>query len=199
MQDRAVAHEVLDAALVAHVALVHDGQPYVLPVAFARDGDRVLLHGSSGSRLFRALAAGVPACVTVTLLDGLVLARSLFESSMNYRSVMALGRAFEVEGDAKIAALRCVSEHLLPGRWSQARQPSSKELAATYVVAMALDECSVKVSTGGPVDPEEDLAWPVWAGVVPLEHRWGTPVPAHDLHQPYPLPVFWSDWAAGGT
>lgn len=197
MRDRAVAYRVLDEALTAHVALVHDGQPYALPVAFARDKDRVLLHGSTGSRLFRSLGAGVPACVTVTVLDGLVLARSLFESSMNYRSVMALGQAFGVEGEEKIAALQCLSEHLLPGRWAEARRPSSKELAATCVVAIPLDECSVKVSAGGPDDPEEDLDWPVWAGVVPLEHRWGAPEPAHDLRQAHPLPVFRSAWAAG--
>ena len=134
-QDRATLHAVLDDALVATVAVVDDGQPYALPVACARDGERLLLHGSTGSRLFRLLAAGVPACVTVTLVDGLVLARSAFESSMNYRSVMVLGSSAVVDEADKQAAMRRLTEHLMPGRWSQLRPPTRKELAATTVVA----------------------------------------------------------------
>lgn len=188
-------YAVLDAGLVAHVALVHDSQPYAVPVGYARDGARLLLHGSTGSRLFRGLAAGAPACVTVTLLDGLVLARSLFESSMNYRSVMALGSCRPVAEPDKLAALRCLSEHLLPGRWAQARQPSRQELAATQVLSMPLDECSVKVSDGGPGDPPEDLALPVWAGVVPLVSTWGVPVPADDLRHDLPASSYPTGWA----
>ena len=197
VHDRQVLHAVLDAGLVAHVALVDDGQPYALPVAFARDGEQLLLHGSTGSRLFRALAAGAPACVSVTLLDGLVLARSVFESSMNYRSVMALGSCASLDGAEKLDALRVLSEHLLPGRWSEARPPSAKELAATTVLALPLAECSVKVSAGGPEDPPEDLAWPVWAGVVPLEHSFGEPQPAADLAPEHRPPPYLAGWPSG--
>lgn len=197
VHDREVLHEVLDAGLVAHVAVLDAGPPYVLPVAFARDGDRVLLHGSTGSRLFRALADGAPGCVTVTLLDGLVLARSLFESSMNYRSVMVLGRCVRLSDPDKRDALRLLSEHLMPGRWVDARLPTAKELAATTVVALPLNECSVKVSAGGPEDPLEDLDWPVWAGVVPLEHRFGPPQPSPDLHPARRPPPYLDTWTAG--
>jgi nitroimidazol reductase NimA-like FMN-containing flavoprotein (pyridoxamine 5'-phosphate oxidase superfamily) len=152
---------VLDAGLVAQVAVVDDdGQPYVVPVAYARDGERVLFHGSTGSRLFRSLAAGARTCLTVTLLDGLVLARSSFESSMNYRSAMVL------DGEEKERALRVISDHLLPDRWDDIRPPSRKELAATLVLALPLDEASGKISAGPPEDAEEDLDRPVWAGVV---------------------------------
>ena len=197
VHDREVLHQVLDGGLVAHVALVDDGQPYVLPVAFARDGDRVLLHGSTGSRLFRALADGAPACVTVTLLDGLVLARSLFESSMNYRSVMILGRCVRLTDDDKLDALHRLSEHLMPGRWGDARHPTVKELAATTVLALPLTECSVKVSEGGPEDPPEDLDWPAWAGVVPLEHRFGSPQPSPDLRSASRPPAYVNTWTTG--
>jgi len=197
VHDREVLHSVLDAGLVAHAALVDDGQPYAVPVAYARDGERLLLHGSSGSRLFRALAAGAPACVTVTLLDGLVLARSVFESSMNYRSAMVLGRCAPVTGADKLTALQRLSEHLMPGRWSDARPPNTQELAATTVLALPLTECSVKVSAGGPDDPPEDLAWPVWAGVVPLEHHFGVPQPALDLHPARRPPSYLVRWSTG--
>jgi uncharacterized protein len=170
---------ILDAGRVAHLAIAADGQPYALPVGYARDGDRVLVHGSTGSRLFRALAGGAPACLTVTLLDGLVLARSAFESSMNYRSAMVLGRGSVV--DDQLAALRVLTEHLLPGRWAQLRAPHRRELAATLVLAIPLDEWSVKVSEGPPDDPEEDLAEPVWAGVVPVVESLGSPVAAPGL------------------
>lgn len=194
---RAELNEILDRALVAHVAVVDDGQPYALPVACGRDGDRLLLHGSTGSRLFRRIGDGAPVCVTVTLLDGLVLARSLFESSMNYRSVLAIGSCAVLTGPAKLAALERLSEHLMPQRWAQARQPSPKELAATSVLALPLDECSVKVRTGGPEDPPEDVALPVWAGVVPLLRAWGEPVPADDLAAGLPPPAYLDEWFAG--
>jgi uncharacterized protein len=178
VHDRAAADAVLDAGLVAHLAVTDpDGQPYVLPVAYARDGDRVLVHGSTGSRLFRALADGTPTCLTVTLLDGLVLARSLFASSMHYRSAMVLGSCHVLDGDEAWAAYARLTEHLMPGRWADARQPSRKERAATLVLALPLDECSVKVSDGWPDDEEDDLDLPVWAGVVPLTTTYGTPVP----------------------
>lgn len=180
--DRTVAHRILDAGLVAHIC-VHDeeGQPYVVPVGYARRGEEVIVHGSTGSRLFRGLAEGQPTCLTVTILDGLVLARSAFESSMNYRSVMVLGVARRLEGDDELDALRVLSDHLLPGRWQEARQPTPKERAATLTLALALDECSVKVREGGPDDDPADLADPrwraVWGGHVPLITSLGEPVP----------------------
>lgn len=194
--DRAVLDAVLDAGRVAHVAVLDaHGQPYVLPVAYARDGDRVLVHGSTGSRLFRALSDGAPTCLTVTLVDGLVLARSVFESSMHYRSAMVLGTATSLQGDAKLRGLERVSEHLLPGRWSEARGPSRQELAATLVLSLPLDEWSVKVSDGPPDDAEADLDLPVWAGVVPLAEVLGDPVPAPDLRGDPPVPGYVSAWA----
>ena len=187
---------VLDAGRVAHVAVTDgSGQPYVLPVAHARDRDAVLFHGSTGSRLFRSLAEGAPTCLTVTLLDGLVVARSVFESSMHYRSAMVLGTATAVDDGAKLAALERISEHLLPGRWTDARQPNAKELAATLVLSLPLAEWSVKVSDGPPDDAAEDLDLPVWAGVVPLRESWGEPVPAPDLRGDRPVPAYVAGWS----
>ena len=195
VHDRTVLHAVLDAAKVAHVAVVDDGQPYVVPVACARDGDAVLFHGSTASRLFRSLAAGGPTCLTVTLLDGLVAARSVFESSMHYRSAMVLGVASVLDGEAKVAGLERVTEHLLPGRWAEARQPSAKELAATLVLSLPLDEWSVKVSAGPPDDAEDDLDRPVWAGVVPLlPQQPGPPVDAPDLRGEHRVPPYVEHW-----
>lgn len=184
--DRATLHAVLDAATVAHVGLMDDGQPYVLPMAYARDGDRLLLHGSTGSRLMRLLADGTPCCVTVTILDGLVFARSAFESSMHYRSAMVLGRARVLDGDEALAGLRTLTEHLLPGRWQTLRPPTRKEIAATMLLEVPLDEWSVKISDSPPGDPAEDLAAPVWAGVLPLYLTAGHPVDAPDLQSPVP-------------
>jgi nitroimidazol reductase NimA-like FMN-containing flavoprotein (pyridoxamine 5'-phosphate oxidase superfamily) len=182
VDDPAVLHAILDAARVAHVGFAdEDGRPVVIPTGAARDGDRLLLHGSTGSRLFRRLAAGAEVCVTLTMLDGMVLARSAFESSMHYRSAMVFGVATEVRDDDKAAALRAMSEAWLPGRWDTLRAPTEKELAATMVLALPLDEWSVKVSDGPPEDPESDLDAPVWAGVLPLVTTYGDPVPAPDL------------------
>jgi nitroimidazol reductase NimA-like FMN-containing flavoprotein (pyridoxamine 5'-phosphate oxidase superfamily) len=164
------------------------GQPYVIPVAYGRDGHRVLLHGSSGSRLFRTLATGAPTCLTVTLLDGIVLARSAFEMSMHYRSVVVLGRCVALDGADKLAALERVSEHIWPGRWAEVRPPNRKELAATTVLALSLDEASAKVSDGPPDDLAEDLDRPVWAGVAPLVMQYGPLVPAPDLRHDVPPP-----------
>lgn len=179
--DVTVLHAVLDAARVAHVAFLHDGHPVNVPVGCARDGDRLLLHGSTGSRLFRTLAGGAEVCATVTLLDGMVLARSAFESSMHYRSAMVFGVAAELPADEKVAALRAMSEAWLPGRWDTLRPPNAKELAATTVLALPLAEWSVKVSDGPPEDAPEDLDAPVWAGVLPIVTTYGEPVPAPDL------------------
>ncbi len=179
--DRAALDAVLDAALVAHVAVVDGGQPFVLPMACARDDDRLLLHGSTASRLMRSLAAGAPTCATVTLLDGLVYARSAFESSMHYRSAMVFGVAARVPADEVVDAFRALTEHLLPGRWAELRPSKRKELAATTLLALPLTEWSVKVSDEPPNDPAEDLEFPVWAGVLPLALAAGVPLDAPDL------------------
>jgi uncharacterized protein len=193
--DRFAADTVLDAGLVGHLAVVQDGQPFVLPVAYARDGANLLLHGSAASRLFRLGAAGLPVCFTVTLLDGLVLARSAFESSMNYRSVMVLGHCAVLHGRSKLVALERISEHLMPGRWAQIRHPSDSELKATAVLELPLGECSVKVSSGGPGDDPEDAALPVWAGRIPLAESWCDPVPAADLDPAYAaIPEYVRRW-----
>ena len=189
-RERAALHAVLDAGLVAHVAGCIDGLPVVLPVAHARDGDRLLLHGSTGGGLLRRAAAGAPLAVAVTLLDGLVLARSLYDSSMNYRSAVVFGRATPVPDEAKLEALRTLSARLLPGRWDEVRPPTRRELAATLVLALPLDEASVKVSAGPPSDsddPPPDLD--VWAGVLPLRLVAGTPEPAPDAPATVPLPA----------
>ncbi|WP_238018852.1 pyridoxamine 5'-phosphate oxidase family protein [Dactylosporangium sp. AC04546] len=165
--DPAVLRAVLDAGVAGHVAFVHDGQPYAIPVAYGRSGDAVLFHGSTGSRLFRTLAAGVPCCFTVTHLDGLVLARSAFETSMQYRSALVLGRCAVVAD--KVAALRAISEHIVPGRWDVVRPPSTKELAATLVLSLPLDEWSVKVNAGPPDSSAEDDGWDPPTGIVPLQ------------------------------
>jgi nitroimidazol reductase NimA-like FMN-containing flavoprotein (pyridoxamine 5'-phosphate oxidase superfamily) len=187
--DRDALNAILDAGLVAHVAVVVDGQPFVLPVAYARDGERLLIHGSTASRLFRALADGANACVTVTLLDGLVVARSAFESSMHYRSVMALGRFSPLTGDEHLAGIRLITEHLIPGRWDEVRPPLAKELKATSVLAMDLVEVSVKVSDGPPDDAEQDLTGPAWAGVIPLASAFGPARAADDLAPGIEIPA----------
>jgi uncharacterized protein len=174
VDDRAVLHDILDAGTIGHLSIVHDGQPYAIPVAYGRSGSSVLFHGSAGSRLFRLLADGAPCCFTVTLLDGLVLARSAFETSMHYRSVMALGRCTVVA--EKLPALEAISEHIIPGRWASVRPPSRKELAATLVLALPLDEVSVKVSDGPPGTSPEDKGFDVWTGVVPFRVERGDPI-----------------------
>lgn len=169
--DRATVDAILDAGLVAHLGFVQDGQPYVVPTLHARSGDVLYVHGSAASRTLRELGGGVPACVTVTLLDGLVLARSVFEHSINYRSVMVFGDLTRIEEpDEKLAALRALSDGLLPGRWHDVREPSDQELKATAVLGMALDECSAKVRSGAPDDGDSpDAELDAWAGVIPLE------------------------------
>lgn len=197
--ETAALHQVLDAGLVAHLAVVDAaGQPYVLPVAYARRGEQVLFHGSTGSRLFRGLAAGQPTCLTVTLLDGLVLARSAFESSMNYRSAMVLGVATQLRGDDELDALACITEHLLPGRWSECRHPSAKERAATLTLALDLNECSVKIRTGGPDDDPADLLDPVfsqiWAGEVPLQTMFAAPIADENTPTEINVPEYITKW-----
>ena len=196
VSDVEVLHAILDAALVAHVAVPQEHRLAVVPVGIARDGDRLLIHGSTASQAFRALAEGVPTCATVTLLDGIVVARSQFESSMHYRCAMIFGSFAPVPVDKREAALAVLSEHLLPGL-TGARAPSAKELAATSVLAMPLVEWSLKVSADPPDDAKDDLDRPVWAGVVPLEHSWGTPVTAPDLTVDLPAPAVLANWPKG--
>lgn len=199
--ERTGLYAVLDAGLVAHVAVIDAGQPYVLPVAYARRDDQVLFHGSTGSRLFRLLESGQSTCLTVTLLDGLVLARSAFECSMNYRSAMVLGVARRLEGEDELDALRTIAEHLVPGRWDDVRPPSRKERAATMTLALDLTEASVKVSAGGPADDEDDLSDPVlmalWAGQVPLSESFGEPMPDALTPPGTAVPAYVTAWSRG--
>jgi nitroimidazol reductase NimA-like FMN-containing flavoprotein (pyridoxamine 5'-phosphate oxidase superfamily) len=178
--DRAAINAILDEGLVCHLGFTVASQPYVLPTIYARDGERLLMHGSAASRMLRAMRGGVPVCVTVTLLDGLVLARSAYHHSMNYRSVVILGVATEIcERDAKLAAMRTIVNHVMPGRWEQVRGPSEAEIRSTMVLSLPANEASAKLRTGPPLDDEEDYAMDVWAGVLPL---------SLDAHEPQPDP-----------
>jgi uncharacterized protein len=167
--DRESIYELLDDALVCHVGFVAEGLPYVIPMAVARNGDDLLLHGSSASRLVRILAGGADVCVSVTHVDGVVVSRSVFDNSMNYRSVVVFGRARPlVNAEEKLAALRVLVDHLIPGRWEEARGPNDQELKATTILSLPLSETSAKIRTGPPQDDHADLGLPVWAGEIPL-------------------------------
>jgi uncharacterized protein len=180
--DRATIDAILDEALHCHLGFALDGQPYVIPTIHARVSDRVYVHGSAASRMLRALADAIPACLTVTLVDGLVLARSAFHHSMNYRSVVVLGTARAVADPVeKLSALHAIVEHVVPGRWPEVRPPNERELKATSVLCLPLAEVSAKLRTGGPLDDEEDLALPCWAGVLPIAPTLGPPISAADL------------------
>ena len=175
--DREAAYRILDEGFLCHVGFVVDGQPFVIPTSYGRTGDSLFIHGSAASRMLRQMKDGVPVCITVTLLDGLVLARSIFNHSMNYRSVVVLGKATLVDDPAeKIEALRLLSEHIIPGRWADSRQPNERELKATSILRMPIEEFSAKVRSGPVVDDEEDYSFPTWAGVVPLETVAGEPI-----------------------
>jgi nitroimidazol reductase NimA-like FMN-containing flavoprotein (pyridoxamine 5'-phosphate oxidase superfamily) len=177
--DPAAIHAIFDEALVCHVGFVaDDGQPFVIPCVHGRIGDRLYLHGSTASRMLRALGSGAPVCVTVTLLDGLVLARSAFHHSVNYRSAVVVGTCTRVDdAEERLAALKAIVEQAMPGRWRESRRPSAAELAQTLVVSLPLDEASAKVRVGGPKDDAEDMALDHWAGVIPLALVAGTPEP----------------------
>jgi hypothetical protein len=178
LYDKEQVHSILDEGYLCHVGFVAEGQPYVIPTLYARDGDRIYIHGSAASRMLRTLDEGADVCLTVTLVDGFVLARSAFHHSMNYRSVVVLGKARLVaETGEKREALHRFTNHMVPGRWEEVRQPNEQELKATTVLSLALDEVSAKVRTGSPLDDEEDYSLPVWAGVVPLTTELGAPVP----------------------
>jgi uncharacterized protein len=191
--DREVVHAILDEALVCHLGFVVEGQPFVLPTTFVRDGEALFVHGSVASRMLRSLASGVPVCLTVTLVDGLVLARSAFHHSMNYRSVVVLGTAREVADLAtKDRVLGKLVDKLSPGRSALVRAPTEKELRGTSVLALPLDEVSGKVRVGPPIDDEADMSFPVWAGVVPTALRAGAPLQDGSEagpHEPPALPA----------
>jgi uncharacterized protein len=189
--DREAIYKILDEAFVCHVGFAHEGQPFVIPTLFARVGDYIYFHGSAASRMLRNVASGAAVCVTVTLIDGLILARSVFNHSMNYRSVVAVGQATLVaEPDEKLLALQAFTEKLLPGRWNDARQPNEKELKATSILKLPLTEISAKVRTGDVEDDAEDYALNVWAGVVPLRLVADPPVRDSRCDSSLPTPPY---------
>ena len=190
-KDLQLARDIIDEARVCHVGFAVDGQPYVIPMALGRDGDRILLHGSVVSRLMKNLASGVPCCVTITHLDGLVLARSAFNSSVNYRSLMVFGTATLVSDDAeKKRGLDILVEHLLPGRLADLRASTRKEINATTLLCLPLETYSIKVGEGPPDDTRSDIITPIWAGVVPLKLTAGKPEAAPDMVAGIPLPAY---------
>ena len=194
--EREFVYDIIDAARIGHLGYVVDGQPYVMPLAHARMGDQLVFHGSTGARLFRTLDAEVPVCYTVTHLDGLVLARSAFESSMNYRSAVVLGKCrLLTDEDEKWRALDALTDHLFPERRGSLRPMTKKEVAATSVLALPIEEFSAKSRTGGPKDPD-DRHWKVWAGVLPVETRFGTPIDADDLDEGISVPPLLGLWQA---
>jgi uncharacterized protein len=185
--DRESAYQILDEAFICHVGFNVDGQPFVIPTSYGRSGDQLYIHGSAASRMLRALDNGISVCVTVTLLDGLVLARSIFNHSMNYRSVVILGTATLVSDPAeKLQALRLLSEHILPGRWEQSRFPNERELKATSVLRLPIEEFSAKVRQGPAIDDADDYAFPTWAGVIPLPIVPGIPITDDRCELPVP-------------
>ncbi len=194
--DRDAAYRILDEAFLCHVGFVVDGQPFVIPTSYGRKDDALYIHGSAASRMLRRMDEGIPVCVTVTILDGLVLARSLFNHSMNYRSVVVLGTATAVKNAAeKLAALKVLSDHILPKRWEAARQPNERELKATLVMRVPIEEFSAKVRQGPAIDDEDDYSFPVWAGVLPLEIFPGKPVADARLNASIPVPEYVSSYS----
>jgi uncharacterized protein len=193
--DREVVYQILDEGFICHVGFTTDRQTFVIPTSYGRSGDNLYIHGSAASRTLKHMKDGVPVCVTITLLDGLVLARSVFNHSMNYRSVVILGKATAVEHpEEKLAALRILSEHIIPGRWDDARLPNQRELNATLVLKLPIEEFSAKVRTGPPIDDEGDYSYPTWAGVLPLALNTGVPVPDPRLDTAYEVPGYLRQW-----
>jgi nitroimidazol reductase NimA-like FMN-containing flavoprotein (pyridoxamine 5'-phosphate oxidase superfamily) len=189
--NREAIYKILDEGFVCHLGFSAEGQPFVIPTMYARVGENIYFHGSAASRTLRGLSGGIPVCITVTLIDGLVLARSVFNHSMNYRSVVALGKAELIEEQSeKLAALKAFTEKILPGRWDDARQPNEKELQATKILKLALSEISAKVRTGGVEDDAEDYARPVWAGIVPMRLVADAPVRDEKCDPEIPLPDY---------
>jgi len=189
--ERAAAYEILDEGFICHVGFAVDGQPFVIPTAYGRSGEKLYIHGSAASRMLRNLDKGVAVCITVILLDGLVLSRSIFNHSMNYRSVVVLGTAVAVrDAKEKLEALRLLSEHILPGRWAESRQPNERELKQTLVMRLPIEEFSAKVRQGPPIDDEEDYSFPAWAGVLPLAMVPGAPINDPRLDPKTPVPEY---------
>jgi len=189
--DRDAAYKILDEGFLCHVGFVVDGQPFVIPTSYGRKDDCLFIHGSAASRMLRQLKDSVLVCVTVTLLDGLVLARSIFNHSMNYRSVVVLGKATLVDQpEEKLEALRLLSEHIIPGRWADVREPNERELKATSVLRVPIEEFSAKVRQGPVIDDEEDYLFPTWAGIVPLEMRTGEPISDNRLREGQNVPEY---------
>jgi len=192
---REEVYSILDAGLVCQVGVVLDGRPLVIPMAYGRLGDRLFLHGGSTSRLMKSMADGMEVCITVTMVDGIVLARSNFHSSLNYRSVVAFGRTRLLQDDdEKSEALMAVVDQLVSGRAAETRESTAKELGATYVIEVTIAEATAKVRTGPPSEPEEDYDEPVWAGVIPLERTAGAPIPAPNLDPQYQPSSVITDW-----
>jgi len=189
--DRETIYQILDEALICHVGFVENNQPYIIPINFARVGDAIVLHGAKASRLLKHIEAGNPVCIEVTLVDGLVLARSVFHHSVNYRSVVLFGTGQSIEGEQeKMAALEAITEHLIPGRWREARLPNRKEMNATSVVSIKIDQASAKVRSGPPGDDEADYALPVWAGVLPIQEMPLTPIRDELMTQDIAVPKY---------
>ncbi len=189
--DRAAIYHILDEALICHVGFAERGQPYVIPINFARVDDSIVLHGAKASRLLKHIEAGHPICIEATIVDGLILARSVFHHSVNYRSVVLFGKGHPVEGEQeKLSALQAITEHLIPGRWQEARPPSRKELNATRVVSIKIDEASAKIRLGPVADDADDYGLAVWAGVLPLQEHALPPVRDDLLPQDVPLPDY---------
>lgn len=188
--DKETVYGIVDSSLICHVGLVQEGKPFVIPTLHARDGDNLLLHGSTASRLMKHAGAGNDLCVTITLVDGLVLARSVFHHSANYRSAVLFGQGHVAADEEKLRYLQLFTEKLIPGRWDDARQPNALELKATSVVVMPIDSASAKVRVGPPADDEEDYALPVWAGVLPMQVQWGAPVVDPLLNEGIKMPAY---------
>ena len=189
--DQETIYQILDEALICHVGLADGEQPFVIPINFARIADTIVLHGAKSSRLLCHIAAGHPICVEATIVDGLVLARSVFHHSVNYRSVVLFGKGRLVENEhEKLAALRAITEHLIPGRWDEARLPNRKEMNATSVVSIKIDEASAKVRMGPAVDDEQDYSLPVWAGILPMEEKMLAPIRDERQSEDIPLPEY---------
>lgn len=196
--DREEVYRILDEAFLCHVGFNVDGQPFVIPTSYGRREGNLYIHGSAASRMLRQMKDAIPVCVTVTLIDGLVLARSVFNHSMNYRSVVVLGKATLVDDpEEKLAALRILSEHIIPGRWDDARQPNERELKATSVLRLPIEEFSAKVRTGPPIDDAEDYSFPTWAGVLPLALQPGAPIPDPNLETSRELPAYIQSYSRG--
>lgn len=193
--DKAAIYKILDEALICHVGFAQGNQPFVIPTIHARRGDELILHGATTSRMLKHISAGNPVCVTITLLDGLVIARSVFHNSMNYRSVVLFGCGHVIESEEeRLEALRVLTEHVMPGRWSEARLPNRKELKATTLVALPIESASAKVRTGPPADDDEDYAMPIWAGVLPMRQQFLAPIADPRLAAGIDLPAYIGAW-----